>query len=144
MGLIAEFKEFALKGNAVDLAVGVVIGAAFGKIVTSIVNDIIMPPIGLLIGGVDFSALKLYLKHGGPNPADPSKPIPDVTINYGAFINNIIDFTIVAISIFVVIKLMNTLTKTKEAPAPAAPPPPTKEEVLLTDIRDILKGQSKA
>ena len=137
MGLIAEFKEFALKGNAVDLAVGVVIGAAFGKIVTSIVNDIIMPPIGLLIGGVDFSALKLYLKHGGPNPADPS-------INYGAFINNIIDFTIVAISIFVVIKLMNTLTKTKEAPAPAAPPPPTKEEVLLTDIRDILKGQSKA
>jgi large conductance mechanosensitive channel len=142
MGLIAEFKEFALKGNAVDLAVGVVIGAAFGKIVTSIVNDIIMPPIGLLTGGVDFSAIKIFLKHGDPT-AKPA--IPDVTVNIGLFINTVIEFLIVAISIFIVIKLMNTLTKKKEeAPAPAAPPAPTKEELLLTDIRDILKTQAKA
>jgi large conductance mechanosensitive channel len=148
MGLISEFKEFALKGNAVDLAVGVVIGAAFGKIVTSIVNDIIMPPIGLLIGGVDFSDIKIYLRHAlnGPDPKDPTKIIqlhPDVTINVGAFINNIISFLIVAISIFMVIKVMNTLMRKKEAaPAPAAPPAPTKEEELLTDIRDILKSRA--
>jgi large conductance mechanosensitive channel len=141
MGLISEFKEFALKGNAVDLAVGVVIGAAFGKIVSSIVNDIIMPPIGLLIGGVDFSSIKIYLKHGVWD-AKANKIVGDVTINVGTFINNIIEFFIIAISIFIVIKAMNTLMK-KPAPAPAAPLPPTKEEQLLTDIRDILKSQAK-
>jgi large conductance mechanosensitive channel len=147
MGLIQEFKEFALKGNAVDLAVGVVIGAAFGNIVNSIVKDIIMPPVGLLIGGIDFSDLKLPLKY--TQVADPHNPgqfikTPAVTINYGTFLNNIISFIIVAIAIFMVIKLMNTLMRKKEAaPAPAAPPAPTKEEVLLTDIRDILKAQTK-
>jgi large conductance mechanosensitive channel len=140
MGLISEFKEFALKGNAVDLAVGVVIGAAFGKIVTSIVNDIIMPPIGLLIGGVDFSSIKIYLKHGAWDQK-ANKIVGDVTINVGTFINNIIEFFIIAVSIFIVIKAMNTLMK-KPAPAPTAPPPPTKEEQLLTDIRDILKSKA--
>ena len=138
MGLIAEFKEFALKGNAVDLAVGVVIGAAFGNVVNSIVKDIIMPPIGLLIGGIDFSELKIPLKHAMVN----GQEVATVTINIGTFVNLVITFLIVAISIFIVIKAMNTLMR-KPAPAPAVPPPPTKEEQLLTDIRDILKSQTR-
>lgn len=129
--MLKEFKEFAMKGNVVDLAVAVIIGGAFGKIVTSFVNDIIMPPIGLLLGGVDFGDLKLQLK-------EAVGEVPAVTLNYGAWINTVIDFLIVALVIFLVIKALSTLKK-KEAEAPApAPPAPTKEETLLTEIRDLL------
>ncbi len=130
MSIVKEFKEFAVKGNVVDLAVGVIIGAAFGKIVTSLVNDIIMPPLGLLLHGIDFKDLKKVLK-----PAIDKTP--EVAINYGLFINNIIDFLIVAFVIFLVIKGINAM-KRKEEAAPAAAPVPTKEEVLLTEIRDLL------
>ena len=131
MGLIKEFKEFAMRGNVVDLAVGVIIGGAFGKITTSLVNDIIMPPIGMVLGKVDFKDLKFTL-------IEASEGVNAVTINYGAFINTLIDFTIVAFALFLVIKAMNTLKK-KEAPAPAAPAAPPADVVLLTEIRDLLK-----
>lgn len=133
---IQEFKDFAVKGNAVDMAVGVIIGGAFGKIVSSIVDDIIMPPIGWLIGGVNFSDLKITL---------PAEKIADgiemkaATINYGSFIQTLIDFIIVAFCVFLLVKGINKLTKKKEDEAPAAPPAPTKEETLLTEIRDLLK-----
>lgn len=130
MGIIKEFKEFAVKGNMVDLAVAVVIGGAFGNVITSFVNDVIMPPIGLLLGGVDFSELKILLRKA-------AEEVPAVTLNYGAWINTVIDSLIVAAAIFFVIKALNTLKK-KEAEAPAPPPEPTKEEVLLTEIRDLL------
>ena len=130
MGVLQEFREFAVKGNAVDLAVGVVIGAAFGKIVTSLVTDVIMPPIGVLVGGVDFSSLAIRLR-------DKTETHPEVVLKYGVFINTIIDFVIVAAVIFAMIKLMNTLRR-KEPEAPAAPPEPTREVVLLTEIRDAL------
>ncbi|MBP3425088.1 MAG: large-conductance mechanosensitive channel protein MscL [Alistipes sp.] len=139
MGFLKEFKAFALKGNVMDMAVGVIIGGAFGKIVTSLVNDIIMPPIGILVGGVDFSNLKLVIKkaviEGGAEIA------PAVTWNYGAFIQQVVDFTILALCVFMMVKVMNKLLKKEEAkPAPApAPPAPSKEEVLLTEIRDLLK-----
>jgi large conductance mechanosensitive channel len=139
MGFLKEFKAFALKGNVMDMAVGVIIGGAFGKIVTSLVNDIIMPPIGILVGGVDFTNLKLVIKkaviEGGAEIA------PAVTWNYGAFIQQVVDFTILAFCVFMMVKVMNKLLKKEEAkPAPApAPPAPSKEEVLLTEIRDILK-----
>ena len=139
MGFLKEFKAFALKGNVMDMAVGVIIGGAFGKIVTSLVNDVIMPPIGLVVGGVDFTDLKLTLKQavieGGAEVA------PAVTWNYGAFIQQVVDFTILAFCVFMMVKVMNKLLKKEEAkPAPApAPPAPSKEEVLLTEIRDILK-----
>jgi large conductance mechanosensitive channel len=135
MGLLKEFKEFAMKGSVVDLAVGVVIGAAFGKIVTSAVNDLIMPPIGLLTGGVDFSAKKIVLKEAVMN--GDKVVTPENAIRYGAFINNCIDFLIVAIAIFIVIKLINKMRRTEPPP----PAPPTKEEQLLIDIRDILKSR---
>jgi large conductance mechanosensitive channel len=136
MAIIKEFKEFAMRGNVVDLAVGVIIGAAFGKIVTSLVNDVIMPPIGYLTGGIDFKNLKILIKQG-----DPTKKIADVSINYGNFINTVIEFLIVAFCIFMVVKAINTLKKPEEA-APVADPEPTKEELLLTDIRDLLaKGK---
>ena len=141
MGFLKDFKAFALKGNVMDMAVGVIIGGAFGKIVTSLVNDIIMPPIGLLIGGVDFTNLKLVIKkavvEGGAEIA------PAVTWNYGAFIQQVVDFTILAFCVFMMVKVMNKLLKKEEAkPAPApAPPAPSKEEVLLTEIRDILKNK---
>jgi large conductance mechanosensitive channel len=131
MGFAKEFKEFAVKGNVVDLAVGVIIGAAFGKIVTSLVTDIIMPPIGLLLNGIDFKNAKYILKHG-----DGHK-VPDTAINYGLFINNVIDFLIVALVIFMAVKGINAL-KRKEEAAPTIPAAPTKEELLLTDIRDLL------
>lgn len=131
MSIIKEFKEFAVKGNVVDMAVGIIIGAAFGKIVTSVVGDVIMPPIGLLIGGVDFSDLALVLK-------EATATTPAVTIAYGKFIQTILDFTIVAFAIFMVIKGINRL-KRKEEAAPAAAPGPTKEELLLTEIRDLLR-----
>ena len=130
MGMLKEFKEFAIKGNMVDLAIAVVIGGAFGKMVTSFVNDVIMPPIGLLMGKVDFSDLKIVLKAA-------EEGTMAVTLNYGAWINTIIDFLIVAVVIFLVIKTLNSL-KRKEAEAPSAPPEPTKEETLLTEIRDLL------
>ena len=143
MGFLKEFKAFALKGNVMDMAVGVIIGGAFGKIVTSLVNDIIMPPIGILVGGVDFTNLKLVIKkaviEGGAEIA------PAVTWNYGAFIQQVVDFTILAFCVFMMVKIMNKLMKKEEAkPAPApAPPAPSKEEVLLTEIRDLLKEQKK-
>jgi large conductance mechanosensitive channel len=134
MKLADEFKAFAMKGNVVDMAVGIIIGAAFGKIVSSIVSDIIMPPLGLLIGGVNFTDLKVILKAA-------TETAPAVTWNYGNFIQVIFDFMIVAFAVFMVIKAMNAAKKKEEtAPAvPAAPPAPTKEEVLLGEIRDLLK-----
>ncbi|QQL50612.1 large-conductance mechanosensitive channel protein MscL [Mucilaginibacter ginkgonis] len=135
MAFIKEFKEFAMRGNVVDLAVGVIIGAAFGKIVTSLVNDVLMPPIGILTGGLDFSKQKYVLK------AAEGKT-PETAINYGLFINALIDFIIVAFVIFLVVKGINAL-KRKEEVAPTVPVPPSKEEVLLAEIRDILAAQTK-
>lgn len=133
MGLAKEFKEFAMRGNVVDMAVGVIIGAAFGKIVSSLVKDVIMPPIGYLIGGVDFSDLKINIKAlmEGMEP---------VTINYGIFLQTIFDFIIIAFVIFMMIRLMNRFKK-KEAAKLSEPPAPSKEEILLTEIRDILKSK---
>ena len=135
MGFIKEFKDFAMRGNVMDMAVGVIIGGAFGKIVSSLVNDIIMPPIGWLIGGINFSELSVKL------PVNPLTPDQDpVTINYGAFLQTTLDFLIVAFCIFLLIKGINKLSdlKKKEEEAPAAPAGPTQEE-LLTEIRDLLK-----
>lgn len=131
MSMIKEFKAFAMRGNVVDMAVGIIIGGAFGKIVSSFVGDVIMPPIGLLLGGVDFSDLALTLKSAeGDQPA--------VMLKYGMFINTVIDFIIIAFAIFMVIKAMNTLKK-KEEEKPAAPPEPPADVKLLTEIRDLLK-----
>ncbi|WP_262248984.1 large-conductance mechanosensitive channel protein MscL [Parapedobacter soli] len=135
MGFMKEFKEFAMRGSVVDLAVGVVIGGAFGKIVTSLVNDVIMPPIGFLTGGIDFSEMKYVIK-----PGDEANEIAETAINYGNFINVIIEFLIIAFCIFLVIKGLNSLKRKEEEP-PAAPPEPSKEEVLLTEIRDLLKAK---
>ncbi len=138
MSLLKEFKDFAMRGNVIDLAVGVVIGASFGKIVSSLVDDIIMPPIGFITGGADFSSLKYVLKE-----ADPATEAAEVAIKYGNFINVIIQFVIVAFCIFILVKAINTLNKKKEeAPAPAAPPAPSKEETLLTEIRDLLRAKA--
>lgn len=116
MGLLAEFRDFAIKGNAIDLAVGIVIGAAFTKIVNSIVNDLLMPPIGMLLGGTDFSNLKVVLKDGGPETIDGVvKQIPEVAVRYGQFINVVIEFLIVAIAVFVVVKIFNEMRKRTEA-----------------------------
>lgn len=128
MGMMQEFKEFAMRGNVVDLAVGVVIGAAFGKIVSSVVADVIMPPIGLMAGGVNFTDLKAVLKEGVGD-------IPAVTVNYGSFLQTCFDFLIVAFAIFMLVKALNSMKKE----AAAAPPPPSAQEVLLTEIRDLLK-----
>jgi large conductance mechanosensitive channel len=134
MKLVDEFKAFAMKGNVADMAVGIIIGAAFGKIVSSIVSDIIMPPLGLIIGGVNFTDLKVIMK-----AATDVKPA--VTWNYGNFIQVCFDFLIVAFAVFMVIKAMNAAKKKQDAaPAPpAAPPAPSKQEILLTEIRDLLK-----
>ena len=140
MGFFNEFKSFAMKGNVVDMAVGVIIGGAFGKIVTSIVNDIIMPPIGLLIGGVNFSNLYLNLSEVVYSSLDEAVKAGAPVIKYGAFIQTVLDFTIVALAIFCVIKLLNSLKK-KEVPTSAsAPAPVTPEDIqLLREIRDALK-----
>jgi large conductance mechanosensitive channel len=131
MKIVDEFKAFAMKGNVVDMAVGIIIGIAFGKIIASAVADVIMPPIGLLVGGVNFTELKLILKAAaGENPA--------VTLNYGNFLQAVFDFLIIAFVVFLMVKAMNA-SKKKEEAAPAAPPAPTKEEILLTEIRDLLK-----
>jgi len=137
MGMISEFKEFAMRGNVIDLAVGVVIGAAFGKIVTALVEKVIMPPIGLLIGKVDFSELKWTLAEA-QLAADGSELAPAVVIGYGEFINTVIQFLIVAFAIFMLIKALNRLAR-KKAEAPAAPPAPSEEVLLLREIRDNLK-----
>ena len=136
MGFFKEFKEFAMKGNVMDMAVGVIVGGAFGKIVSSLVDDVLMPIVGMLTGGVDLSGLEYKMMI----PAvDGGEPIAGATLKYGAFIQNIIDFLIVAFCIFLMIKGMNKLTKKKEEePAPAAPAGPTQEE-LLAEIRDLLK-----
>lgn len=150
MGFIKDFKAFAMKGNVVDMAVGVIIGGAFGKIVTSVVNDIIMPPIGLLVGGVDFKDLKLILQEGQEEVLNEAgevitPAVAEVTLNYGNFLQQTFDFLIIALSIFIMIKAITKLTEKKkkeEAPAPAAPAPtpePSAEEKLLTEIRDLLK-----
>lgn len=129
MEIIKEFKEFAVKGNVVDMAVGIIVGASFGKIVSSFVADVIMPPIGLLLGGVDFSDLAIILRSAVGDATA-------VTLNYGKFIQAVVDFAIVAFAIFIMVKAINTLKK-KEAAAP--PPEPPKTEILLTEIRDLLK-----
>ncbi len=133
MSMLKEFKEFAVKGNVVDMAVGIIIGAAFGKIVSSVVSDVIMPPIGLVIGGVDFSKLAVTLKQASGDAAA-------VVVSYGKFIQSVVDFTIVAFAIFMLIKAINTLKRKQEAAA-QPPPAPSKEEVLLSEIRDILKAK---
>ena len=131
MSMMQEFKTFAMRGNVVDMAVGIIIGGAFGKIIASFVADVIMPPLGLLIGGVNFTNLAITLKGAVGESAA-------VTINYGKFIQSVFDFLIIAFAIFMVIKAMNTLKK-KEEEAPEAPPEPSKEEILLTEIRDALQ-----
>lgn len=137
MKIVQEFRDFAMKGNVVDMAVGIIIGVAFGKIVSSLVNDVIMPPLGLLIGGVDFTELKVILKEAAVDPA--GNAISAVSLNYGTFVQTTFDFLIVAFVIFLMIKGMNNMKKKQaEAPAPA-PPAPSKEETLLTEIRDLLK-----
>jgi large conductance mechanosensitive channel len=132
MSMIQEFKAFAMRGNVADMAVGIIIGAAFGKIVSSLVNDVLMPPIGMLVGGVDFSGLGITLRAA-------TAEAPAVVMKYGLFVNSIIDFIIVAFAIFLMIRALNTLKK-KEEEAPAAPAAPPKQEVLLEEIRDLLKA----
>ena len=131
MSMMKEFKDFAVKGNVMDMAIGIIIGAAFGKIVSSFVNDILMPPLGLLLGNVDFSDLAVTLKEAAGDA-------PAVLWKYGAFIQTVVDFVIIAFAIFMMVRWINSLKKKEEA-APAAPPAPSKQEVLLGEIRDLLK-----
>ena len=142
MGMLKEFKEFAVKGNMLDMAVGIIIGAGFGKIISSLVNDVLMPPLGLLLGRVDFTQLKAVLQKGSDAVMDGATiiqpAVKQVSINYGTFIQTVIDFIIVAFCIFLVIKAMNNLKKKEEA-APAAPAAPPEDIVLLKEIRDLLK-----
>ncbi len=145
MGMMKEFKSFAMRGNVLDLAVAVIIGGAFGKIITSFVNDVLMPPIGLLLGGRDFSRLRVILQPAelavtnGDIVVTPA--VAEVAVRYGAFINTVLDFLIVAFSIFMVIKAFNSMKKKEAVAPPPPPPPPSKEEVLLSEIRDILKAK---
>ncbi len=133
MSMMKEFKEFAMRGNVIDMAVGIVIGGAFGKIINSLVQDVIMPPIGVLLGGVDFSKMGVVVK-------EASETAEAVVLKYGTFLNTIVEFVIVAFAIFIVVKAMNAMKKKEEA-IPAAPPAPTKEETLLAEIRDLLKNK---
>lgn len=133
MSMMNEFKEFAMRGNVVDMAVGIIIGVAFGKIVTSFVNDVFMPPLGLLISGVDFSELTLVIKQAQGEAAE-------VAINYGIFIQSLFDFVIIAFSIFMVVKAMNTFKKKEEVTPTVSPPAPSNEEILLSEIRDLLRS----
>lgn len=134
MSILQEFKEFAVKGNVVDMSVGIIVGAAFNKIVSSLVADVVMPPIGVLVGGVNFTDLTLKIK-------EATADAPAVTLKYGIFIQTIVDFTIIVFAIFLVIKLINKL-KRAETAAPTPVPGPSKEELLLTEIRDLLKNKS--
>jgi large conductance mechanosensitive channel len=142
MGMLKEFKEFAVKGNMLDMAVGIIIGAGFGKIISSLVNDVLMPPLGLLLGRVDFTQLKAVLQKGSDAVMDGATiiqpAVKQVSINYGTFIQTVIDFIIVAFCIFLVIKAMNKMKK-KEEVAPVAPAAPPEDVVLLKEIRDLLK-----
>lgn len=133
MSIIKEFKEFAVKGNVVDMAIGIIIGAAFGKIISSLVGDVIMPPIGVILGGVDFSSLSIVVK-------EAVEKKPAVVVSYGKFLQTIIDFAIIAFAMFMAVKAMNTLKK-KEAAEPAPAAPPSNQELLLAEIRDLLKGK---
>jgi large conductance mechanosensitive channel len=133
MSILQEFKTFAIKGNVVDMAVGIIIGAAFGKIVSSLVADVVMPPIGVLVGGMDFSKLAITLQAASTN-------LPEVTLNYGKFLQTSLDFIIVAFAVFLLVKGINSL-KRQEAAKPKTPAPPSREEVLLTEIRDLLKSR---
>ena len=142
MGMLKEFKEFAMRGNVIDMAVGLVVGASFGKIVTSLVNDVIMPPVGRLMGNMDFSQLHIKLGQASKTVVVDGKPtqvVEDIMLKYGAFINTLIDFIIVAFCLFLVIKAMNTLKRKKEEAA-AAPPEPPADVKLLTEIRNLLKA----
>lgn len=136
MSLIQEFKAFALRGNVIDMAIGIIIGAAFGKVVSSFVANVAMPPLGILIGGVDFADLAVVLK-----PAEDG--VPAVTLGYGLFIQSVVDFLIIAAAIFVAVKVMNNLKK-KEESAPESPPNLSKQEALLTEIRDLLAREGKS
>jgi large conductance mechanosensitive channel len=139
LSVVSEFRQFISRGNVIDLAVGVIIGGAFGKIVTSLVEQIIMPPIGLLLARVDFSDLKIVLA-----AADPAKKAAEVALGYGAFINTVIQFVIVAFAVFLLVKAVNTMRrKEAEAPAPSTPPAPTPSELLLIEIRDLLAAGQK-
>ena len=141
-GFLNDFKSFALKGNVIDMAVGVIIGGAFGKIVSSLVADIIMPPLGILLGGVNFKELAVELKPAVVENGEETAAA--VMLNYGTFLQNVVDFLIIALSIFVMIRLAGHLMRKKEAaPAPPQPPQPSKEELLLIEIRDLLKEQAK-
>ncbi len=135
MSLLSEFKSFAMRGNVIDMAVGIIVGAAFNKVVSSLVADIFMPPLGMLIGGVDFVDLAVVLREAEGGQAA-------VTIGYGLFIKNVIDFLIIALAVFVAVKVINSMRR-KEADAPPPPNPASKQEVLLTDIRDLLKAQQR-
>jgi large conductance mechanosensitive channel len=134
MGMLQEFREFAVRGNVVDMAVGVIMGAAFGKITSSLVNDVMMPPLGMMLGGVDFSDKSVVLR--AAEGTDPG-----VMVKYGIFVNTLIDFAIVALAVFLLVKGINSLRR-QQAAAPAAPPAPTPTEVLLTEIRDTLRARS--
>jgi large conductance mechanosensitive channel len=138
--MLTEFREFAMRGNVVDMAVGIVIGAAFGRIVTSLVNDVIMPPIGLLMGNADFSDLFLDMSGSGYPSVAAAEAAGAPIIKYGLFINTVLDFVIVAFAIFMVVRLMNRLKRKAEVATPA-PPPPSAEVKLLAEIRDVLKAQ---
>lgn len=138
---LADFKEFALKGNVIDMAVGVIVGGAFGKIVSSLVNDILMPVISLVTGGDGYKNLKYVIREGHAATAEGIAAVEEVAVNYGLFIQNIVDFFIIAMSIFVALRFAMKLKKKEAEPAPA-PEPPSKEEVLLTEIRDLLKQQN--
>lgn len=139
--MLKEFKEFAMRGNVVDMAVGIIMGAAFGKIVTSFVNDVLMPPLGLVLGGTDFSDWFIDLSGGGYTTLAAAQEAGAATLNYGLWINTVIDFVIVAFAIFLLVRQVNRLKKKEEAVA-AAPPAPPKQEVLLGEIRDLLKARS--
>jgi large conductance mechanosensitive channel len=139
--MLEEFKKFAMRGNVVDMAVGIIIGGAFGKIVSSFVSDVIMPPIGLLMGNVDFSSLFINLSGADYATLAAAEEAGAPVIRYGTFINTLLDFVIVAFAIFMVIKAMNRLKKAEEEAPPPAPPEPSAEEKLLTEIRDALRTQ---
>ena len=134
MSMMSEFRTFAMRGNVMDMAVGIIIGGAFGKIISSFVNDVLMPPIGVMLGGVDFSSLSATL-------VEANGDVAAVTLNYGSFIQSMVDFLIIAFAIFMMVRAMNSMKKKEEA-APAAPPKPSAEETLLTEIRDLMKQQN--
>ena len=136
--MLNEFKKFAVRGNVIDLAVGIIIGTAFTAIVSSLVNDLLMPPLGLVIGGIDFSDFFVTLKGGGHDTLAAAKAAGDVTINYGLFLNSIIKFVIVAFAVFLLVRQINKLAGPKDA----GPPPPSKSELLLEEIRDLLKQRA--